>query len=339
MPSWTEILNLAPTKDLVQTYFTAKQSTTFDPTTVQLDPLSPTENNPWDTNFKDTQLKEIITRDTTRIFPELELFKSKSVGQVLENVLFVWCKVEGFRDRGDCNYRQGMHELAAIVLISVLNHDRNETITDTCNSTILQLGIEIEALVFAIFKTVMQNIGYLYARHDSDQQPITTASLRVYQELEIIDYLLYKHLISLKIEPQVFCIRWLRLLFCREFEMDQVVSVWESIIADFDLVIWIAVSMLLQIKPQLLQTDYTLVMQTLMRYPKMSNESVKVIVERAMALKNDKKLCLRLKNACEDIAEVEKEVDPNARMKLRAIRTGLMNLMVDIKQLEEKTPV
>ncbi len=43
---------------------------------------------------------------------------------------------------------------------------------------------------------------------------------------------LYTHLLELQIEPQLFGIRWLRLLFGREFSLQDLLVLWDAIFAD-----------------------------------------------------------------------------------------------------------
>lgn len=50
--------------------------------------------------------------------------------------------------------------------------------------------------------------------------------------LKIADHVLYDRLRSLEIEPQVYLLRWLRLLFSREFGLEDTVFLWDAIFVD-----------------------------------------------------------------------------------------------------------
>ncbi|KAL8271142.1 hypothetical protein Esti_004910 [Eimeria stiedai] len=50
------------------------------------------------------------------------------------------------------------------------------------------------------------------------------------------DPVVYRHLESLGVEPQLFLLRWLRLLFCREFHVEDTLLIWDALFADA----WIA---------------------------------------------------------------------------------------------------
>ncbi len=59
----------------------------------------------------------MIVQDLNRLYPEHAFFKTPRIQGILKHVLFVWSK-----ENEDTSYRQGMHELAAI-LVLVLNRD------------------------------------------------------------------------------------------------------------------------------------------------------------------------------------------------------------------------
>ncbi|VDK26371.1 unnamed protein product [Anisakis simplex] len=69
--------------------------------------------------------------------------------------------------------------------------------------------------------------------------------------LAVIDPVLHAHLMKLDIAPQLFGIRWIRLLFGREFPVHDLLFVWDAILAHqpiLSLVDYIFVAMLEQIR-------------------------------------------------------------------------------------------
>lgn len=69
--------------------------------------------------------------------------------------------------------------------------------------------------------------------------------------LRSTDPLLWKHMQAAGIEPQIYGIRWLRLLYTREFEMDSAMKLWDGLFAcdpTFELAPWICVAMLIRIR-------------------------------------------------------------------------------------------
>ncbi|KAI7739756.1 hypothetical protein M8C21_026538 [Ambrosia artemisiifolia] len=61
--------------------------------------------------------------------------------------------------------------------------------------------------------------------------PVIEASSALYHLLSIIDLSLYTHLVELGVEPQYFALRWLRVLFGREFALEDLLGIWDEIFA------------------------------------------------------------------------------------------------------------
>ncbi|XP_071742109.1 uncharacterized protein [Rutidosis leptorrhynchoides] len=61
--------------------------------------------------------------------------------------------------------------------------------------------------------------------------PVIEASSALYHLLSIVDLSLYTHLVELGVEPQYFSLRWLRVLFGREFALEDLLVVWDEIFA------------------------------------------------------------------------------------------------------------
>lgn len=83
---------------------------------------------------------------------------------------------------------------------------------------------------------------------------------------------LYKHLKELKIAPQIYGIRWMRLLFIREFQMQDLLALWDAIFANgVGLCDYIFTAMLVVIRNILLPCDYANCLNHLMRYPSVAD--------------------------------------------------------------------
>jgi TBC1 domain family protein 5 len=67
---------------------------------------------------------------------------------------------------------------------------------------------------------------------------------------------LANHLAAIGVEPQMYLLRWVRLLMAGEFSLQQVWLVWDAVFAltpqDFSLVEYLCVAMVRQLRPQLL---------------------------------------------------------------------------------------
>lgn len=74
-------------------------------------PLSQEESSPWKRFFEDNQLQRVITQDVERTFPDKDFFRSEIVQSQMTDILFIYC-----RENDSVSYRQGMHELLALIL-------------------------------------------------------------------------------------------------------------------------------------------------------------------------------------------------------------------------------
>ncbi|KAF9324275.1 TBC1 domain, member 5 [Podila minutissima] len=263
-------------------------------------PLSLAEDSPWQQFFVDSELKKIIKQDVERTFPDNDYFRSEKVQEQLGDILFIYCKIHH-----DVSYRQGMHELAAYFLWVVSNESLDisaEGNLGTSDATfeIMKSVLDsnyIEHDTFALFSSLMSRAKPWYEFSDegfggarrpkpnnvaqtqlfgkpeapeppSKQTPVIEWSEKIFYFLERVDNELFLHLRSLEIQPQLFGIRWFRLLFGREFPMEDVLNLWDGIFAkdpSLNIVIFIGLALLLKIRDDLLDQDFSGCLHKLMR--------------------------------------------------------------------------
>ncbi|CAN5966037.1 unnamed protein product [Sphagnum jensenii] len=125
--------------------------------------------------------------------------------------------------------------------------------------------------------------------------PVLEASDAIYRALAAVDKPLYMHLVELGIEPQYFTLRWVRLLFGREFLLENLLLLWDAIFSasntpissgveqeDFSsniqysarsaFISSLAVAMLLYVRPVLLASpDAAGCLKRLLNYPQISD--------------------------------------------------------------------
>ncbi|KAI9112482.1 hypothetical protein K1719_016405 [Acacia pycnantha] len=137
--------------------------------------------------------------------------------------------------------------------------------------------------------------------------PVIEASTALYHLLFLVDSSLHSHLVDLGVEPQYFALRWLRVLFGREFSLNNLLIIWDEVFAsenckvekgadnDGDCGFWIlksprrafisalAVAMLLQLRSSLLATENpTICLQRLLNFPE--DTDIKILLEKAKSL-------------------------------------------------------
>lgn len=172
---------------------------------------------------------------------------------------------------------------------------------------------------FSMFDTVMNGlngpvaIAEFYsmvplADSNAGLTPVREAALSLYHLLSLVDSSLHSHLCELGVEPQYFAMRWLRVLFGREFSLENLLTIWDEIFIytnetpkgyltrDLDhisrvlcssprglIILSMAVAMLLYLRPQLLSSEHaTTCLQRLVNFP--SNVDLKKIIEKARSI-------------------------------------------------------
>ncbi|CAG8962438.1 hypothetical protein HYFRA_00014067 [Hymenoscyphus fraxineus] len=251
-----------------------------------LDPLDDDQNSPWNTLRQDEQIRAEIFQDVERCMPEEEYFRHPETQRILLDVLFVFCKINQ-----DVGYRQGMHEVLAPILW-VVEQDAIDQASYASSSvseadeTLIEIldSAFIEHDAFTILSLVMRSAKAFYELGEPDRKssdgnaaqqqaasPIVERSKRIHEEyLARLDPELATHLTNIEILPQIFIIRWIRLLFGREFPFDQLLALWDTLLAEdpaLDLVDMICVAMLLRIRWQLMEANYSVALMLLLKYP------------------------------------------------------------------------
>lgn len=275
-------------------------------------PLSQAAESPWAKFFQNAELEKLINQDIERCYPDKDFFQSQSVREMMMRLLFIYAKLNP-----SLSYRQGMHELLAPIIYLLHNErDHPETDPDDAQITlepseekILESLLDLEHLeadAFFIFKHLMDITGDWFAplpspssssrdanstapKKNNDPEAATAVVTKCRRIQHILlknkDPELHDHLLALKIEPQFYLLRWVRLLFGREFHLDDLVLIWDAIFAhspDLVLVDYICVAMLVFIREQLLDRDSTGCLTRLMKYPPV--EDVRLFIEQAQTL-------------------------------------------------------
>ncbi|XP_043712934.1 TBC1 domain family member 5 [Telopea speciosissima] len=144
-------------------------------------------------------------------------------------------------------------------------------------------------------------------RSHSGVPPVIEASSALYHLLSVVDMSLHSHLVELGVEPQYFALRWFRVLFGREFLLEDLLIIWDDIFASDNsksitdvaddigssfgvlssprgaFISAMAVSMILYLRSSLLATENaTTCLQRLLNFPK--NINVKRLMDKAKSL-------------------------------------------------------
>ncbi|KAL8433651.1 hypothetical protein ACSSS7_003749 [Eimeria intestinalis] len=191
---------------------------------------------------------------------------------VLCRLLFIYAKV----NPGLC-YVQGMNEILAPIYYTLMT---DPTYTDY---------EQAEAEVFYCFSEVMQQ------QRDAFCKALDPTDSGVRGRLSRLDCLLrhkdegiWMHLNAMGVEPQFYALRWLLLMLTQEFEMPDVLALWDGFIADsgrpLPLLYYVCVSIIIWLKPALLAGDFTACMKLLQHLPSFDP---KALISSAMRLRAD----------------------------------------------------
>lgn len=238
-----------------------------------LDPLSDSWYGPGDEKLTDEQLLDIINKDVERTYPDIDFFRDEKIQKSLTNILFVYAKVNQ-----DISYKQGMHELAAPMLW-VLAQDAHAINSDDLVFSNMFDVASIEADAYDLFNQVMKSAKAWYLNDAETVPPIVAKSIHIQDDLlQWADPELYDTLKENSIEPQIWGIRWIRLLFGREFGFENMLALWDSLFANFEhrpdetddqleIIDYVCVVMLLRVRKLIINGDHTDILTTLLNYP------------------------------------------------------------------------
>ncbi|XP_007505201.2 TBC1 domain family member 5 isoform X1 [Monodelphis domestica] len=276
-------------------------------------PLSQDEGSLWNRFFQDKELRAMIEQDVKRTFPEMQYFQQENVRKILTDVLFCYA-----RENEQLLYKQGMHELLApIVFILHCDHQAflhaSEAARPSEEMKALLNPEYLEHDAYAMFSHLMETAEPWFSTFEHDGQkgkdtmvpPIPFArpqdlgpSIAIVTKVNHIqdhllkkhDIELYMHLNRLEIAPQIYGLRWVRLLFGREFPLQDLLVVWDALFADsinLGLVDYVFVAMLLYIRDALISSNYQTCLGLLMHYPPMGD--VHSLILRALFLRDPKR--------------------------------------------------
>jgi hypothetical protein len=252
--------------------------------------------------------------DLERLYPGDPFYSAAPVQECLRRVLLVYAL-----RFPSLAYRQGMHEVAA-VLFSVVYKDAcgsrpvTELVVPGLDASVGDAGVCSERYVehdtYSLFQSVMgvptddvaaldemthlaRGGGLCLCRYYQDappappsrKAPVHDALTRIWATLAAVDAQLHAHLSDTGVQPQLFLLRWLRLLFGREFHTDDVVALWDVLLEHngADLTEAMAVAMILFLRAQLLAApDFAAQLRRLQKFPPV--EDINVLSQRARAL-------------------------------------------------------
>uniref|UniRef100_A0A8C2K2A0 TBC1 domain family member 5 n=1 Tax=Cyprinus carpio TaxID=7962 RepID=A0A8C2K2A0_CYPCA len=256
-------------------------------------PLSQDEGSLWNKFFQDKELRAMIKQDVLRTFPEMLYFQEEDVRTKLTDILFCYA-----RENEQLLYKQ--HSSLYIILVFLPLHPSLSIFLQGIETANPSEEVKVlldpkfhEHDAYAMFSLLMETAEPWFSSFEREvrkgkEEMLTSIPFARPQDLgpsvaivtkvnRIQDQLvkkhdieLYMHLNRLEIAPQIYGIRWVRLLFGREFPLQDLLVVWDALFADsitLDLVDYVFVAMLLYIRDALIASNFQTCLGLLMHYP------------------------------------------------------------------------
>eukprot|EP00276_Gloeochaete_wittrockiana_P011379 CAMPEP_0184649718 /NCGR_PEP_ID=MMETSP0308-20130426/7123_1 /TAXON_ID=38269 /ORGANISM="Gloeochaete witrockiana, Strain SAG 46.84" /LENGTH=448 /DNA_ID=CAMNT_0027082649 /DNA_START=98 /DNA_END=1441 /DNA_ORIENTATION=+ len=277
-----------------ENYEELKEKYLVDPRRQDLDPtfnhpLALDSSSPWTKFFENKEIEQTIRQDVKRCFPNYDFFRDAHTQERMVRILLIWS-----RCHSKLSYRQGMDDLLGPILYVLwqdsdalsLDGTADDVTIDSVDASAVISSEHVEHDAYIMFDALMQLVAPFFAPAESTNSPsqIIKGCRNVqYVLLKEIDHLLHTRLESLGIEPQLYALRWIRLLVVREFHLQDVLRIWDALFS-FDktlsLINYLCVAMLLYVREFLLQNDHQACLKRLLNFPPV--EDVFVLVERAL---------------------------------------------------------
>ena len=266
---------------------------------------------------EDTDLKDLINKDLDRTHQEMDIFLQNKIKNILANVLYIWSKENSeVSYRQGMNELLAIIFIVFYPFYFTCNRkpkNTKENIVDFLKDINLykdDLYIffhdedEIQSDLFYTFEALMKkgmtNLfdphilqkdepGYkLYEifpqmwKDDSNENNPTyvyrRSSLLIKEKLKSLDNELYTHFKKIDLNCESFLQRYLRCIFCREFNLDDVYIIWDLILYDnymnrknqkYDFIYmeYICIAMIFKIRDTLKDADQNECFSILFKYP------------------------------------------------------------------------
>ncbi|KAK4510764.1 GTPase-activating protein S23 [Mucor velutinosus] len=186
--------------------------------------------------------------------------------EAIERILFIYAKLNP-----GVGYVQGMNEILAPIYY---------VFTAKTSEEDPEAQAYAEADSFFVFTTLMADIRDHFVRSlDQDASTGINATMwRMSQRLAWFDRPLFRELSKKDIKEQYYAFRWITVLCSQEWDLPDVIRLWDSILADrgmqegmeegrFEFLLDFTVAMLICIRQELIKGDFADNMRILQNYP------------------------------------------------------------------------
>ena len=267
---------------------------------------------------EEKETKKLINLDLNRTFQELELFHNEEIKNKLSRILFIWNNEnpnlgyqQGMNDIVSiiflCLYpyyfpnekklsiesimKDKINKIKNSEILYLFFHDEEELESDLyiCFNNIMKKGVislydfdfeSKDKQIDYIKKILLFKNEYNFEKEEELNSPLNLrCNMLIKEKLKKLDYELYNHFNKIGLDCTIFLQRWLKCIFNREFELKDVLIIWDAVIASPEIqkgynlskIDLIALSMILRIRNILILCDQNQCFMMLLQYPRIES--------------------------------------------------------------------
>ena len=286
-------------------------------------------------------MKDLIKLDLSRTYQELKLFHDEKIVTMLSNILLIWSKEnidlgykQGMNDllsiiflafypfyypNDTKNTKEDLIKFSSQFELAMKHskdlylffNDENNFESDlyfTFNN-LMKRGMKD---LYCLTENEHKKIDYKkyelfeneWTKEENDDfvNPLfTRCSLIIKEKLKMIDPLLYQHFINIELNTGIVLQRWLKCIFCREYELNEIFTLWDAIFSNEDdnnypliFIDFLAIAMIINIRNELFEGGQTECFALLFKYP--HQENVLQLIKISERIKNSIDLINKNKN-------------------------------------------
>jgi len=179
---------------------------------------------------------------------------------VLKRMLFIYSMF-----CPDISYHQGMNELLAPIYYC---YSYDKTYTEEKED-------DIEADTFWSFHYLMSKVSQSFV--SANDKGLEIKSFILTKCLEYVDEDIYKNLLRLNIRNEYYCYKWFILLFSQEFEINDLLKLWDLVLSHEDkyyYIVYLGIAILMMKKEVIVNGEMVDVMQTLQNFQDINVDEV-----------------------------------------------------------------
>jgi len=220
---------------------------------------------------------------------------------VMGRILYIYAKLNS-----DIGYVQGMNEILAPIYYCFFSEEENSLIypgmddIDIQKEHDYQFIVDVEADAFWTFSSLMEDLKLLYIKDkDKESGGIFDKLSTLSEMLKIVDKDLFNHFHKIKLDVQLFAFKWVVLLFTQDFNMPDILRLWDAILSEnnrFYMIFLLCLSILKLKRKELLKADFSISINIL---SKIGNVDCEIVLKTSIDIrtKYEKKLLKLLSNS------------------------------------------